>query len=380
MTKEKSSNHSTENLESSFSAVSLLNSEKAQEIKLSPIFSSLSSDDQSQALQLASTMDVSKYENVLQFGIEIQQGLKEFTHNVLKHVQRNDTSPIREILYKLMGELDKVNPDYLLETNEGFLRKIFRRPKYSIQEVITQYTRLSKHIDRLSIQLQYAQKSLLADMNMLNDLYRLNENYFNHINIYIAAGEMKLLDLKNNVYPSMQRESELSDNPMMKQKCNDLQQSIEWLDKRIYDLQLSREIAIQSAPQIRLIQQTNELLIEKIQSSVLTTIPLWQSQISILTNLNHQRRADLAQQRFMKVSDEMLRKNAQMIEATAKDSARQQITHEDIDTFKETQLQLIESIEETLRVQADNQTQQNVIETKIYPALTGTTTPTLTLK
>lgn len=366
MTKEQSSKNSTQKAESSFSDVSNSKLDRAHEIILSRIFHSLSKEDQSQALQLASIMDVSNYESVLQFGIEVQQGLKDFTHTMLRHVQRNNTSAIREVLYKLMEQLEKINPDDLLESNEGVLRKIFRRPKSSIQEVMTQYNRLSKHIDRLSIQLQYAQNALLADMNMLNDLYQLNEDYFNRINVYIAAAQMKLSDLKSNVYPTMQRESELSDNLLMKQKCHDLQNIMEWLDKRIYELQLSREIAIQSAPQIQVIQQTNELLVEKIQSSVLTTIPLWQSQISILTTINRQRKADMAQQRLIKMSDEMLRKNAKMIKVTAKNAARQQITHEDIDTFKETQIQLIESIEETLRVQAESTNEQDVSEIKKF--------------
>lgn len=333
---------------------------------MTPLFPSLNQEEQSKALQLASKLDVSRYENVLNFGVEVQQALKMFTHNMLVNVQRNDTSPIREVLFKLMEQLEKIDPDELIENNKGFFAKLFKRSKSSIQEVISQYNRLSKQIDRLSIQLQHAQKGLLADMNMLNDLFKLNEDYFHNINIYIAAGELKKSDLINNELKKLQQTAAESQNPMDHQRVADLQNSIEWLDKRIYDLQLSREIAIQAAPQIRLIQQTNEMLVEKIQSSVMTTIPLWQSQISMLVNINNQRRANIASKRLMDASDEMMRKNAKMIDVTRNDAKRHQaITHQDIDAFKQTQLQLLESIEETLRVQADTNKQHIEVEQKL---------------
>ena len=225
---------------------------------------------------------------------------------------------------------------------------------------------MSVQIDRLSIQLLHSQKGLLSDINMLEELYRLNVEYYHNINVYIAAGQLKKQDMLKNQLPKLQNEAIEKNDLISKQRLNDLMQAIEWLDKRIYDLQLSREIAIQSAPQIRLIQQTNRLLVEKIQSSVLTTIPLWQTQISILVNINNQRRINMAGQKLMDVSDDMIRKNARMLEASAKESKRHKsITHSDIDTFKQTQLQLIDSIEETLRVQAESNVQQAEIEAKM---------------
>ncbi|SOC23869.1 uncharacterized protein YaaN involved in tellurite resistance [Ureibacillus xyleni] len=360
MTENKSSHHPFEALST--------NGSSFFDVKESSIatFQTLSQEEQSRALFLASKFDATVYENVLQFGADVQQSLKNFTHNMLLRVQRNDTSPIREVLHKLMEHLEKINPDDLIESEKGFFSKLFKRSKSSIQEVVSQYNRLSKQIDRLSIQLQHAQKGLLADMNMLNELYRLNEDYFQNLNIYIAAGELKKQDLIKNSLPALEQSLAASTNPMDKQRVVDLQSSIEWLDKRLYDLQISREVAIQTAPQIRMIQQTNQMLIEKIQASVMSTIPLWQSQISILVNMNNQRRANIASQRLMETSDKMIQKNARMIEETSKDSRRHRaISHEDIDKFKATQLQLIESIEETLRVQAESNKQHATIEVNI---------------
>ena len=363
MSDKKSSNHPFEefsNNEGSFSCTS------DQYKNDTFVFASLAEEEQSRALLLASKLDVSQYEYVLQFGSEIQLSLKNFTHNMLIRVQRNDTSPIRDILHKLMEHLNKINPDDLIEKEKGFLQKLFNRSKSSIQEQITQYNRLSKQIDRLGIQLQHSQKGLLTDMKMLNELYQLNEDYYANINIYIAAAEMKKQDLLLNDLPRLEHVINLSNNPLEKQRLHDLQNSLEWLDKRLYDLQISREIAIQTAPQIRMIQKTNQMLIEKIQSSVMTTIPLWQTQISMLINMNNQRRANLTTRRLMETSEQMLHKNAKMLETTAKDTNKQKaISHSEIDLFKQTQLELIQSIEETLRVQAISNEQQASIEASI---------------
>ncbi|RUL53985.1 toxic anion resistance protein [Lysinibacillus antri] len=364
MTEKKSSNNPLEALPTS--GGSFFDVELSQNTTSSPTFYTLNTEDQSRALLVASKLDVSVYENVLKFGSDVQQSLKNFTHNMLVRVQRNDTSPIREVLHKLMEHLESINPDDLIENERGFFSKLFKKTKSSIQEVVSQYNRLSKHIDRLSIQLQHAQKGLLNDMNMLNDLYHLNEDYFHNLTIYIAAGEMKRDDLLKNELPKLEALVATSSNPMDQQRLNDLKTSIEWIDKRIYDLQISREIAIQTAPQIRLIQQTNQMLVEKIQSSVMSTIPLWQSQISMLININNQRRANMTTQRLMETSDKMIQKNAKMLDVTGKDAKRYKtITHEDVDHFKETQMKLLHSIEETLRVQAKSNEQQAAIDVNI---------------
>jgi len=364
MTQEKSS-HQNSILNSTSSFFDGANGEIVSNDQLRSIFSTLSEENQQNALYLASTINATQYNAILQFGVEAQHKLKHFTNNLLVQVQRNDTSPIRDVLFKLMEQLEKIDPDSLIE-NKGFFSKLFKRAKSTIQEQISHFKRLSVQIDRLSIQLLHAQKGLLSDIAMLEELYKLNEEYYHNINIYIAAAQLKKQDMINNQLTALQQEAIEKNDLISKQKLNDFLQAIEWLDKRIYDLQLSREVSIQSAPQIRLIQQTNRLLVEKIQSSVLTTIPLWQTQISILVNMNNQRRLNMTGQKLMDVSDDMLRKNAKMIEATAKDSKRHKsITHTDIDTFKQTQLQLIESIEETLRVQAESNTQHAEIEAKM---------------
>lgn len=187
---------------------------------------------------------------------------------------------------------------------------------------------------------------------MLNKVFEKNEEYYQKINLYIAALEMKRMDAFKQLQ-KMEQDAAQVDNPLMQQKLLDMKNAVEWLDRRMYDLQISREIAIQTAPQIRMIQSTNEMLIEKIQSSILSTIPLWQSQISMLVNLNRQHRANETSKSLMNTSEKMAEKNAEMMNIT---------NHADLDQLKETQTQLLDSIEETLRIQADWNEKQQALE------------------
>lgn len=349
-----------------FEAFSSSNSQSAETAKYeyetqlqnhsaTPLFSALSRFDQKRALKLTEELNVDKYEDVISFGLSAQQALKKFSSKLLLHVQRKDTSKVGEILFQLMDQLDQIDPDALLEKKAGLFGKLFSKQTASIQQTMSQYNRLSKHIDRLNIQLAHSQQGLLSDLSMLEELYKLNEEYFHEINVYIAAGEIKRHHMQDVLLPAFQQKARTSENPMINQELQDLHTSFEWLDRRIYDLEISREIAIQSAPQIRMIQQTHQMLIDKVQESIMTTIPLWQSQISMLLSLNHQRRASQAQERLKKASDELIRKKAQLEGLSSRRGSRiggTSISHADIDHFKKTQIKLLQDIEETLRMQA----------------------------
>lgn len=332
-----------------------------------PLFSTLTRFDQKRALKLAEQLNITGYEDVLSFGKPAQHALKNFSSKLLMHVQRKDTSTIGDILFELMEHLDKIDPDALIEKKQSFIGKIFNRQTTSIQQVMSDYRRLSKHIERLGIKLSHSKEGLLADYSMLDELYKLNEDYFNEINVYIAAGEIKRHEIQHELIPALQQKADASENPMVKQQLQDMYMRLEWVDRRIYDLEISREIAIQSAPQIRMIQQTHQMLIDKVQTSIMSTIPLWQSQISMLLSMNQQRRASAAQDRLLKASDELMRKNAKMATTTSKDIKRlgTGISHEDVDHFKETQLKLLQELEETLRVQAVANEKRKQTESKL---------------
>lgn len=327
-----------------------------------PLFASLSSQSKQQSMKLASELQSSKYEQVLAFGLPAQEALKKFTAQMLNYIQRKDVRKVGEVLSDLMQHLEKIDPDALVEQEKGFFGKLFNRPKQSIQEVMTHYNKLSKRIDRLSIQLAHTQNGLLSDYQFLNELYELNEEYFHNINIYIASLEIKKQHMEEVILPAISQAVIEQEDPFKRHELQDVKMQIEWLDRRMYDLEVSREVAIQYAPQIRMIQQTNQMLIEKIQSSIMNTIPLWQSQISMLLSMNNQRRAMASQQRLMDASEELLRKNGKMIEASAKGPKQKALNHTEIDQFKQTQLKLLQDIEDTLRVQVSSNERRHEIE------------------
>lgn len=328
----------------------------------SPLFASLSAQDKQRAMKYASELESSKYEQVLAFGFPAQEALKKFTSQMLNYIQRKDVRKVGEVLTDLIQHLEKIDPDALIEQNKGFFSRLFNRPKQSIQEVMTHYNKLSKRIDRLSIQLAHTQTGLLSDYQFLNELYSLNEDYFKEINLYIASLEIKKQHFVEVIIPNLTKAIAEEEDPFKRQQLQDLTMQLEWLDRRMYDLEVSREVAIQYAPQIRMIQQTNQMLIEKIQSSIMNTIPLWQSQISMLLSMNNQRRAMESQQRLMNASEELLRKNGKMLETTSKASKRHALNNADIDRFKQTQLKLLQDIEDTLRVQVSSDEKRHEIE------------------
>ncbi|MEG0472139.1 MAG: toxic anion resistance protein [Solibacillus sp.] len=327
-----------------------------------PLFTSLSTVSKQRAVHLAADLPIQQYEQILVFGLPAQEALKKFTSQMLNYIQRKDVSRVGEVLSDLMHHLEEIDPDALVEEEKGFFARIFNRPKQSIQEIMTHYNKLSKRIDRLGIQLSHTQNGLLADYQFLNELYAVNEEYFQEINVYIASLEIKKQHLHEVILPTIQQELLENTDPFKQNELTDLHMQLEWLERRMYDLEISREVAIQYAPQIRLIQQTNQLLIEKIQSSIMNTIPLWQSQIAMLLSMNNQRRAMQSQQRLMDASEELLRKNGKMLESTAKGRKRAAVNHEDIDRFKQTQLRLLQDIEDTLRVQVTSNEKRYEIE------------------
>lgn len=327
----------------------------------SPLFASLSNDMKQRSLKLALHLEPKQYEDVLTFGLPAQEALKKFTSQMLNYIQRKDVRKVGDVLSDLLHHLELIDPDALIEQKKGFFAKIFSKPKQSIQEIMTQYNKLSKRIDRLSIQLEHNQHALLSDYQFLNELYAMNEDYFQEINVFIASLEIKKQHIIDVVLPSIEKAIAEDADPFKQHELKDIQMQIEWLDRRMYDLELSREVAIQYAPQIRLIQQTNQMLIEKIQTSIMTTIPLWQQQISMLLSMNNQRRAMQSQERLMNASEQMIRKSGKMIEVQ-NNSKRPTLSHTDVDRFKATQMQLLQDIEDTLRMQVSTDEKRDEIE------------------
>lgn len=326
----------------------------------------LSPEEQEKAKQLAEQIPVGNYEAIITYGANAQNQLSSFSHKMLDHVQSKDIGPVGDVLSDLMGKLSEIDPEDLTEKKKSGLSRLFGKAKRSIQEMMTKYQKLSTQIDRIGVQLEHSKRGLLEDVQMLDSLYEQNKTYFQALNVYIAAAELKRDEIANVIIPEMQRKAELSNDQMAFQEVNDMGQFLDRLEKRLYDLQLSRQITIQSAPQIRMIQQTNQTLAEKIQSSIMTSIPLWKNQIAIALTLNRQRKAVESQRLVTKTTNDLLLKNSEMLKVnsieTAKENERGIV---EIDTLKKTQENLIQTIEETLVIQADGRAKRKAAEVEI---------------
>jgi len=326
----------------------------------------LSPEEREKAKVLAQQIPVGNYEAIITYGANAQSELSRFSTQMLDHVQGKDIGPVGDVLKDLMGKLSEIDPEDLSAKKKSGLSRLFNKATRSVQEMMTKYQKLSTQIDRIGVQLEHSKRGLLEDVRMLDNLYDQNKTYFQALNIYIAAAELKQDELANEIIPEMRRKAELSNDQMAFQEVNDMAQFLDRLEKRLYDLQLSRQITIQSAPQIRMIQQTNQTLAEKIQSSIMTSIPLWKNQIAIALTLNRQMKAVESQKLVTKTTNDLLLKNSEMLKInsieTAKENERGII---EIDTLKKTQENLIQTIEETLIIQADGRAKRKAAEIEI---------------
>jgi uncharacterized protein YaaN involved in tellurite resistance len=243
---------------------------------------------------------------------------------------------------------------------------MFGKISNSLQEVLSKYQKTGAQIDRISVKLERSKNVLLSDIKLLEQLYDTNKDYFQALNVYIAAGEIKLEEIHEKTIPALKQEAEATNDQMKFQDVKDMIQFADRLDKRLYDLKLSREITIQGAPQIRLIQNTNQALVEKIQSSIMTAIPLWKNQVAIALTLIRQRHAVEAQKQVSKTTNELLLKNAEMLKTNTIETARENERGlVDIETLKKTQESLITTLEETLRIQEEGRTKRRLAEQEL---------------
>ncbi|AGK55807.1 toxic anion resistance protein [Bacillus sp. 1NLA3E] len=323
-------------------------------------------ENRAKAYQLAEQIDPKNQQAMILYGTQAQGKLLSFSHTMLEHVQKQDIGEVGEIISDLMKRLNDMNPDELHQDKPSLFSRMFGKLSGSIQEVLSKYQKTGAQIDRISVKLDRSKNVLLSDIGMLEKLYETNKEYFHALNIYIAAGEIKIEELNEKTIPALKKAAEASQDQMKYQEVSDMIQFADRLDKRLYDLKLSREITIQSAPQIRLIQNTNQALVEKIQSSIVTAIPLWKNQVAIALTLLRQRHAVEAQKQVSKTTNELLLKNAEMLKTNTIETARENERGlVDIETLKKTQESLVTTLEETLRIQEEGRTKRRLAEQEL---------------
>lgn len=342
------------------------------------IYAQLSVDRKKQADALAKKIDENQSESIVSYGTQAQKQLNHFSQQMLSEVKNQDLGEIGENLRDLMLKLKKNDLKTLNTADDQpvFLRWL-KKQKASLFEQNAKYQKISYQIDQIAETLKVQKNNLLNNNQQLEGLYQQNYQYFEALNVFIAAGEVKLNELKNERIPRIYQSLKSQDDQMTLQKVYDLEQFTNRLEKRIYDLQLSRQITIQQAPQIHIIQNTNQTLAEKIQSSINTAIPLWKNQMAIQLSLSQQENALSAQKDVANTTNQLLQKNADMLEQSTLEIARQS-EHGvvDIETLQYTQERLIHTLEETLAIQqegrlkrAEAENQMAKIETKLKQKL-----------
>jgi uncharacterized protein YaaN involved in tellurite resistance len=326
----------------------------------------LPEERQAQARELAKKIDVNDSQAVISYGSTAQTKLSEFSQSMLNTVSSQDIGPIGDSLNQLMYRLNEANPDELRVGEGNIFQKMFGKVKQSIYEITTKYQKIGAQIDKIATKLNVEKDGLLRDNQMLETLYNKNKDYFDALNIYIAAAELKIEEMKLTTIPAATEKAQASGDQMDVQVVNDYTQFLDRLDKRTHDLKLARQITIQQAPQIRLIQNTNQALAEKIQASINTAIPLWKNQVAIALTLLRQKDAATAQRQVSETTNDLLKKNSEMLKIstieTAKENERGIV---DLERLQQTQHDLVETLEETLRIQKEGRERRQAAEIEI---------------
>lgn len=316
---------------------------------------SLSEEELGKAKELAKSLDENNTQSVIEYGAVAQKKIGDFSQSVLNKVQTKDLGDVGSALTDLMYQLQESNPSDLAAEDPGFFKKMFGKVKKSIFEVTQKYQKLGAGIDKISIKLSHEYKGLLDDNKTLENLYAENLDFFNALTVYIAGAELKIKELDEQTIPQARLAAQSSaDNAIAVQKISDLENYKNRLDKRQYDLKLARQITIQQAPQIRMIQNTNQELAEKIQTSINTAIPLWKNQVAIALTLLKQKDALTSQRIVSNTTNDLLTKNSEMLKQSSIEAARENERGVvDIETLKTTQANLIETIQETMAIQRE---------------------------
>lgn len=339
-------------------------------------------EDREKAASIKENLDLMDSQACLQFGTAAQRSIAEFTDQILSQVRAKDSGYVGELLGELLAELKEVDvtdPG----NDEGFLAKIpfLKSAKNKAEKLISRYEVLKVQVDRIEAKLEQARMEMLKDIGMFDMMYEKNLEYFRNLNLYIAAGEEKIEDLQREELPRLRKEAADSGDPMAAQLVHDFEENAGRFEKKIHDLKLSRTIAIQTAPQIKLIQNNDKLLVDKIQTATLNTIPIWKSQIVIALGLGKQQKVLKLNQEISETTNELLARNAQLLKINTVETAREaQRGVVDVETLKKTNQDLIETIRETLRIQQEGRKKRREaeaeltrLEDQLKEALTGKT-------
>jgi len=321
----------------------------------------LSDEERKMVEEFSKQIDLGNSNQILLYGAAAQKNIANFSDSALQSVRTKDTGEVGKMLTDLVVELKNFNSD--ADDKKGGFKGLFSKGKQSVDKIRSSYTSVEKNVDGIAKSLKEHQGKLLKDVAMLEKMYEMNKGYFKELTLYIAAGDRKLAETRETVVKELQEKAKASGDAIDAQQFNDMMNLCDRFEKKLHDLKLTRTVSLQMAPQIRMIQNNDTMLVEKIQSSIVNTIPLWKSQIVMALGISNSQNAMKAQREVTDLTNQMLRKNAEMLKLgtvdIAKESERGII---DIETLKYTNQTLISTFDEVLRIQEDGRAKRQQAE------------------
>mgnify|MGYP000209967641 CR=1 FL=1 len=312
----------------------------------------LSPAEQAAVREFAKQIDVTNAEQILNYGSAAQKNVADFSDAALSKVRTKDMGEIGQELSDLVVELQGLDFDEA-EEKKGFMG-LFKKTRQNIASLKAQYDKAEENVDKITAELEKHELTLMKDIAMMDKLYERNQQYYKELTMYIVAGKLRCEELRSKDLPEAQRKAQESGLPEDAQAANDLANMIGRFEKKLHDLELTRMISVQMAPQIRMIQSNDAVMSEKIRSSIVNTIPLWKSQMVLALTLHHSQQAMEAQREVNDVTNRLLRSNAEKLHQGSVDIARESERGiVDIETLQKTNQELIATLEEVRQIQAD---------------------------
>lgn len=322
----------------------------------------LTPEEQKMVNDFAAKIDIENTNQILQYGAGTQKKMADFSDTALENVKTQDLGEIGELISNVVGELK----DFDVQ-EEGKFFGFFRKQTSKIENLKNKYDKAQANVEKITDSLQQHQVRLMKDSAMLDKMYEQNLNYFKELTMYILAGKKKLEETRNGKLAEMKNKAALSGLPEDAQAARDLDEKCSRFEKKLHDLELTRTIAMQTAPQIRLIQNNDTVMVEKIQTTIVNTIPLWKSQMVLALGIAHSAEAAQAQRQVTDITNELLRKNVETLHMatveTAKESERGIV---DLETLQKTNADLIQTLDDVMRIQMEGRQKRQAAEMEMH--------------
>lgn len=324
----------------------------------------LSTEEQQAVDAFAKQIDITNANQVLMYGTNAQKNIASFSENALNNVRNKDLGEVGEALSGLVVELKSL--DFDGEEEKGFFSKLFKKGKSQLEELKAQFSEAEVNVDKISAILEQHQIALMKDVAMFDEMYNLNLQYYKELTMYILAGRKRLEEVRATDVEALRQKAAASGSAEDAQAYNDLVNMCNRFEKKLHDLEMSRMVSIQMGPQTRMLQNNDVMMIEKIQSSLVNTIPLWKSQMVLALGLENARKATAAQAAVSEMTNELLKKNAEKLKQGSIDIAKEaERSIIDIETLQHTNEQLISTLDEVMQIQRDGAQKRQEAEAEL---------------